>query len=283
MTLRHNLYQGGKSFSPYINRFTQPDTIIPNPANPQSLNRFGYVLNNPIRFNDPTGHVCSDPDDPNGGCDGGGSAVNVQGLGSGSVVIAGDPLDDGLKQKKPKIKRGNGCGQRGIYSPECPGWHEYTTTNLVCPAEFQCTAEEMKDYLARFAYPGQDPSDPVIGWRYAAVTDPWFGILPKSIGAIITEIGPTGLTVTNTTRPGHILDDGKIVRTASQAGNGAWYLTTNGYGNNYTRFVEFDARRPDLAPVRIPISFASMNVWGGIPIFDEVDAQMLDYIVADQK
>jgi hypothetical protein len=48
--------------SPYINRFLQPDTIIPNPANPQSLNRFGYVLNNPIRFNDPTGHVCSDPE-----------------------------------------------------------------------------------------------------------------------------------------------------------------------------------------------------------------------------
>jgi GH24 family phage-related lysozyme (muramidase) len=42
--------------SPYINRFLQPDTIIPDPANPQSWNRFSYVLNNPIRFNDPTGH-----------------------------------------------------------------------------------------------------------------------------------------------------------------------------------------------------------------------------------
>ncbi len=29
---------------------------MPNPANPQNFNRFGYVLNNPIRFNDPTGH-----------------------------------------------------------------------------------------------------------------------------------------------------------------------------------------------------------------------------------
>jgi len=34
----------------------QPDTIIPNLAYPQNLNRFGYVLNNPINFNDPTGH-----------------------------------------------------------------------------------------------------------------------------------------------------------------------------------------------------------------------------------
>ena len=31
--------------------------------NPQTLNRFGYVLNNPIRFNDPTGHRCADGDE----------------------------------------------------------------------------------------------------------------------------------------------------------------------------------------------------------------------------
>jgi hypothetical protein len=37
-------------------------------ANPQNLNRFGYVLDNPIRFNDPTGHVCTDPEHPNPTC-----------------------------------------------------------------------------------------------------------------------------------------------------------------------------------------------------------------------
>jgi len=34
----------------------QPDTIIPNPANPQSFNRFSYVGNRPINYNDPSGH-----------------------------------------------------------------------------------------------------------------------------------------------------------------------------------------------------------------------------------
>ncbi len=34
--------------------------LIPDPSNPQDWNRFGYVRNNPIRFNDPTGH-CLDP------------------------------------------------------------------------------------------------------------------------------------------------------------------------------------------------------------------------------
>jgi RHS repeat-associated protein len=49
-------------YSPYINHFLQPDSIIPNPANPQSSNRFSYVGNNPIRYNDPSGHCRIDDD-----------------------------------------------------------------------------------------------------------------------------------------------------------------------------------------------------------------------------
>ncbi|NWG75740.1 MAG: RHS repeat-associated core domain-containing protein, partial [Rubrivivax sp.] len=44
-------------YSAYINRFLQPDTLIPSPANPQSWNRFSYVQNQPINFSDPTGHI----------------------------------------------------------------------------------------------------------------------------------------------------------------------------------------------------------------------------------
>lgn len=46
-------------YSPYINRFLQPDTIIPDLSNPQSWNRFSYVENNPIIKNDPTGHFAN--------------------------------------------------------------------------------------------------------------------------------------------------------------------------------------------------------------------------------
>ena len=48
------------SSSPYINRFIQPDTLIPGPSNPQSWNRYAYTFNNPIINNDPSGHcpVC---------------------------------------------------------------------------------------------------------------------------------------------------------------------------------------------------------------------------------
>jgi len=41
---------------PAIGRFIQPDPIVPDPANPQDLNRHTYVRNNPVRYTDPSGH-----------------------------------------------------------------------------------------------------------------------------------------------------------------------------------------------------------------------------------
>jgi hypothetical protein len=56
--------------SPYINRFLQPDTIIPDQTNPQSWNRYSYVTNRPVNANDPTGHMLDDDLQGDGsGCD----------------------------------------------------------------------------------------------------------------------------------------------------------------------------------------------------------------------
>jgi len=45
-----------RQFDPTLGRFLQADTIVPNPANPQSLNRYSYTLGNPLRYTDPSGH-----------------------------------------------------------------------------------------------------------------------------------------------------------------------------------------------------------------------------------
>ncbi len=42
-----------------LGRFVSADTIVPSMVNPQALNRYAYVLNNPLRFTDPTGHSIS--------------------------------------------------------------------------------------------------------------------------------------------------------------------------------------------------------------------------------
>ncbi len=47
---------GARHYSPYLGRFLSADTLVPSPQNPQSLNRYSYVLGNPLRYTDPSGH-----------------------------------------------------------------------------------------------------------------------------------------------------------------------------------------------------------------------------------
>ncbi len=51
------LFYGARYYDPRIARFVQADTLVPSINNPQMLNRYSYVVNNPLRYTDPTGHV----------------------------------------------------------------------------------------------------------------------------------------------------------------------------------------------------------------------------------
>ncbi len=60
------MYYGSRYYDAALGRFISADTISPNPFNLQSLNRYSYVLNNPVRYVDPSGHC---PTAEEGGCE----------------------------------------------------------------------------------------------------------------------------------------------------------------------------------------------------------------------
>jgi RHS repeat-associated protein len=51
------MYYGARYYSPEYRIFIQPDTLLPDPYNPQALNRYAYALNNPVKYTDPSGHI----------------------------------------------------------------------------------------------------------------------------------------------------------------------------------------------------------------------------------
>jgi RHS repeat-associated protein len=52
-----NMYRmGARWYDPLIGRWLSADTLVPQPGNPQSFNRFAYARGNPLRYIDPTGH-----------------------------------------------------------------------------------------------------------------------------------------------------------------------------------------------------------------------------------
>ena len=62
-------YYGARFYDSYLNRWTQPDTIGPDPYNPLDWDRYSYSRNNPVRYSDLTGHVVCDGLGYNGACE----------------------------------------------------------------------------------------------------------------------------------------------------------------------------------------------------------------------
>jgi RHS repeat-associated protein len=71
------MFFNARWYDPALGRFAQADTDVPESQGVQAFDRYAYVSNNPIRYNDPSGHmvVCGVADE---GC-GGGSGSGVLG------------------------------------------------------------------------------------------------------------------------------------------------------------------------------------------------------------
>jgi RHS repeat-associated protein len=84
-------YYGARYYDPNIGRFISADTIVPNPANPQSLNRYSYCLNNPLKYVDPTGH---DQIITTGGVNSNGQTWYTISDGAGNLLAIATGIDD---------------------------------------------------------------------------------------------------------------------------------------------------------------------------------------------
>jgi len=50
------IHMNGRIYDPKLGRFLQADPFVQSPKNSQSLNRYSYVLNNPLSYTDPSGY-----------------------------------------------------------------------------------------------------------------------------------------------------------------------------------------------------------------------------------
>ena len=51
------IHMNGRIYDPILRQFMSPDNYVQDPYNTQNFNRFGYVLNNPLLYTDPSGEL----------------------------------------------------------------------------------------------------------------------------------------------------------------------------------------------------------------------------------
>jgi hypothetical protein len=118
--------------------------VIPDLQNSLDWDRFAYVRNNPVRYNDPTGHVCSDPEDPNPTCEKAGTTK----LKKVSYKIDKDNLTKGGRRAYELYRKARNN----------PGWWNNNKTGTL-------TVEQYFGIFELYEAGGQDPALP---WVKAA-------------------------------------------------------------------------------------------------------------------
>ena len=160
---------------PYLTRFQQPDSIIPNLYNPQSLNRFSYVGNNPIKRKDPTGHMAWEGNDGGGG---------------GSVkIIPPLPLPSGVSTSGGNGNNGGNSNTPG--NANAAGWNS-NTVNGTIPIPTNINPPNLCQKPTDCLVPPQTPVAPGPVLIPSTPAPPWGTPTPMFYGPITTAVAITG-------------------------------------------------------------------------------------------
>jgi RHS repeat-associated protein len=109
-------YFNARWMDPSLGRFTSPDTIVPTGTQgTQAWDRYAYVNNNPVRYNDPTGHrACGDGEDID--CDGNKYAIEGSRSSCEGIDCGGESnRRRALRELEDRISY---CANN-IFSPQC--------------------------------------------------------------------------------------------------------------------------------------------------------------------
>jgi RHS repeat-associated protein len=131
------LYYGARYYDPAMGRFLSPDTMGVSAGDPQSLNRYSYVRNNPLNRTDPTGHCFQDECDP---------APPDPGAGGGNEPGYNGPLNNDPIPGEPGGGPSNdGSGGNGGNGDGSPGSGGGGSGQVVKPFEVTLTLSCQKD------------------------------------------------------------------------------------------------------------------------------------------
>jgi RHS repeat-associated protein len=174
---------GARMYWPQIGRFISPDTNPGHIGDPQSLNRYAYVLNNPYKYVDPTGReskVVIVHSRVLGMDVGYHAAVRVDNGGGGEPVLF-DPGGSYQPTKdEPRGSSGNFQGKDASLAKYVK-WQRDDGDNPVV-YRFSTTAEEEKIIASRFGYSPDASKD--------ASKDPGAGSCASAVSGAVSGVGP---------------------------------------------------------------------------------------------
>jgi RHS repeat-associated protein len=196
---------GARMYWPQIGRFISADSYQGDIGNPASLNRYSYVLNNPYRYTDPSGHetqVIIVHSTVLGMDMGYHAAIRVDNDGAGQPILF-DP--GGSYQYDPHEPRGSGGyfnGQQASLEKFVNWQKEDGDRPFVY--KFDTTPEQEALIASRFGY-NPDPSKD-------EAKDPGAGDCSKAVSSAISGVGPFKKVKGGTFWPGNLEDDLKKVQ-----------------------------------------------------------------------
>ncbi len=162
------------------------DTIVPDPANPQSLNRYSYTRNNPLRYRDPSGH---------GECDIAGNCRDDDALPPypGLPTLVGNEIDI-LKGKTPLIfedplrplpnptpGRGFQAGHPGVDYPAAVDTPVYAPTLGLVVLTDQCALNDCNDLIGQFGVGDPEYAKINGGYGNVIITEVGYNSLPQEV------------------------------------------------------------------------------------------------------